>query len=276
MTNLTKWRKREPVLVLVVVAFLALLLPLLAVLQYRWLGQLSQAERTQIRDFLQVAASRFSQDFNNELMVAMEGFAVGPMPPGGMPDLDLNAKYAKWTATSQFPHLIQDIWLATKEADGRLKLSRLMPATGALQPSMWPANLGALRSNLERPYQLDQRGFTPPEPDRRALRGGPMGGMSMLVDEPPVLAIPVFSTPAARLPSENPPVQPQAFILLELSINAIREEVLPSFVLRHFPGVLPLGRVPCLPRRIPALLVGLGPVFLGLREMPYNDDRERA
>jgi len=236
LTNLTKWRKREPVLVLVVVAFLALLLPLLAVLQYRWLGQLSQAERTQIRDFLQVAASRFSQDFNNELMVAMEDFAVGPMPPGGMPDLDLKAKYAKWTATSQFPHLIQDIWLATMEADGRLKLSRLMPATGALQPSMWPANLGALRSNLERPYQLDQRRFTPPEPDRRTPRGGPMGGISMLADDPPVLTIPVFSTPAARPQSEDPPVQPQAFILLELSMNAIREEVLPSLVLRHFPG----------------------------------------
>ena len=234
--NLWKSRKRESFLLMVVLAILCLLLPLLAALQYRWIGQLSQAERAQIRDFLQVASSRFSQDLNSELSAAYEAFMALPAQPDGAPDLDLAAKYAKWASACQFPHLIKEVWLTTREADASLRLSRLLPATGVLQASTWPANLATLRSNLERQYSQGSRGSGPADPDRRTPSGGRMGGMSRLEDDPPVLIIPVFGSRAARQLMEESPPQPQSFVLLELSMETLREEILPALTLRHFPG----------------------------------------
>src|SRR5512144_1514245 len=151
LANLMESRRRESILVSVVVAVLVLLLPLLAALQYRWLGQLSEAERTQIRDFLQVAANRFSLDFNNELSSVYETFLVAPgASAGGPPDLDLRKKYAKWVSASPTPHLLKNVWLATAEAGKDLALSRFVPQTGALEPSSWPAGLNPLRNQLER------------------------------------------------------------------------------------------------------------------------------
>ncbi|HEY9431865.1 MAG TPA: hypothetical protein VI260_10430, partial [Blastocatellia bacterium] len=52
---------------LIVVTALLLLLPLLAALQYRWLGQVSEGEREYIKANLRATAERFSRDFDQEL-----------------------------------------------------------------------------------------------------------------------------------------------------------------------------------------------------------------
>ena len=57
---------------------LAAFLLLLAVMQYRWLGQLSSAERERMQAHLNTAAARFSQDFNGELNHAYASFLATP------------------------------------------------------------------------------------------------------------------------------------------------------------------------------------------------------
>ena len=52
---------------LVFVTAMLALLPLLAVLQYRWLGQVSQGERERMKASLQTGVSHFSEDFDREL-----------------------------------------------------------------------------------------------------------------------------------------------------------------------------------------------------------------
>jgi len=49
---------------------LVLLLPLLAALQYHWLGQLSQAEREHLQAHLHADAEHFSEDFDREMLRA--------------------------------------------------------------------------------------------------------------------------------------------------------------------------------------------------------------
>ena len=60
------WRRFRPPLALVAAALLGLI-ALLAVLQYRWLGQISDAERTQRRTTLAAGALEFAQDFDREI-----------------------------------------------------------------------------------------------------------------------------------------------------------------------------------------------------------------
>jgi len=43
------------------------LLVILAVLQYRWLGELSSAEKLHMRDRMQSSATRFAREFDREL-----------------------------------------------------------------------------------------------------------------------------------------------------------------------------------------------------------------
>src|SRR4029453_18848534 len=60
------WRRFRPPLAVVALALLGLIV-LLAVLQYRWLGQISEAERSERRATLAAGAREFSQDFDREV-----------------------------------------------------------------------------------------------------------------------------------------------------------------------------------------------------------------
>ena len=51
----------------IVLAALLILLPLLAVLQYRWIGEVSQADRRRLEEHLSQSGMRFAADFNREL-----------------------------------------------------------------------------------------------------------------------------------------------------------------------------------------------------------------
>ena len=59
--------KRRPSLMLLLAATLLVLLPLLAVLQYRWLGEVSAGERERMQTNLRTSADRFCADFDREL-----------------------------------------------------------------------------------------------------------------------------------------------------------------------------------------------------------------
>src|ERR1051326_2112043 len=62
-----KMLKQRPSLMLLLVTALLVLLPLLAVLQYRWLGEVSAGERERMQAFLKTSAERFCSDFDREL-----------------------------------------------------------------------------------------------------------------------------------------------------------------------------------------------------------------
>ena len=49
------------------VGLLLILLPTLAILQYRWIGEVSAAERERMESGLRAASDRFASDFDGEL-----------------------------------------------------------------------------------------------------------------------------------------------------------------------------------------------------------------
>ena len=51
-----------------------ILLPLLAYLQYRWIGQVSAAEQTRLQESLDIATRRFVEDLRNEFTRIAVGF----------------------------------------------------------------------------------------------------------------------------------------------------------------------------------------------------------
>jgi hypothetical protein len=103
------WRRFRPPLIVVTAALLGLI-ALLAVRQYRWLGQISEAERERLRAGLTTGATEFATDFDRELARAFLLFqpdgpeGVGPQQPGDERIAERFAvRHDRWQATARFP-----------------------------------------------------------------------------------------------------------------------------------------------------------------------------
>src|SRR5262245_30477901 len=142
---------QKPLWMLSLVIALLSLLPLLAVLQYRWLGQVSEGERERMRNNLNASARQFCQDFDSELMAICMSFQPTYNPFGSQvgqgPD-DFATRYRQWRETSAHPKVIKEIYQTqTGEDDGRL--ARFNVETGAFELCEWPVNLTKVRKTLE-------------------------------------------------------------------------------------------------------------------------------
>src|SRR5215470_9314183 len=102
-------RKPSPILLFTVV--LLLLLPVLAYLQYQWLGQVSEADRERMQASLRRASDEFRDDFDREITAVYSSFQPGP-PLAGTDRADYVQSYFHWAETTRFPHLIDEIFIA--------------------------------------------------------------------------------------------------------------------------------------------------------------------
>jgi hypothetical protein len=143
------WRRVRLPAGVVAVALFGLLV-LLAVLQYRWLGQISDADRAQRRARLEQDASAFAQDFDRELARAFLLFQSEPIGDPVPPDLATRfaQRYDHWQASSSFPRLLKDVYSVSLSEDGGADLRRYNPASRQLEPAAWPDSLRDWRQHL--------------------------------------------------------------------------------------------------------------------------------
>src|SRR5829696_4168377 len=127
-------------------ALLGLIL-LLATLQYRWLGQISGAERERMKANLNTRAEAFRQDFDRELTRAYLLFQLDPMQADQSAAAGVVTRYDRWQATARFPRMIKDVFIVpAPDADtGPGTLQRFNPSARLLEPVEWPAPLAPIR-----------------------------------------------------------------------------------------------------------------------------------
>src|SRR5258705_7932728 len=125
-------RRRAPALWLFM-GLLVVLVCVLAVLQYNWIGDISANEQKKRQDDLQAAANKLSGDFNAQISIA--GETLQPDEPEvqevGRQKAYEN-RYREWRASAPHPELFRRIAMAYSE-DGRAVLRSLNPATGLLE-----------------------------------------------------------------------------------------------------------------------------------------------
>ena len=139
-------RNHQSSLLLAVVAVLILLLPLLAYLQYDWLGKVSEREREQMQTSLGHTLSRFGEDFDREIARIFTEFESRPDVEAPEQTANEYAKvYAHWNSTAPYPQLIRDIFLELPAARGDPRLQRLDKTSGNWQPSDWTTEFGSRR-----------------------------------------------------------------------------------------------------------------------------------
>ncbi len=131
--------RRVPFRIVVPVLLMAVL-AVLAVLQYRWLGQVSQAERQRMHETMTARAQSLANDIDREISRLYLTFQIRDRD-GSQFEALVAERYTFWRAGTRHPDLIAGLY--TVSADGDLQ--KFDPADGALHPVAWPDNLASIR-----------------------------------------------------------------------------------------------------------------------------------
>ena len=124
-----------------------LLLPVMAALQYRWIGQVSDAERERRERTLRQATMQVAQDLDVELIRAFGGLQVD----GEALRTDDWTAYAErtdaWRAAATSPALVRDVLLVDRLGQ-QVRLRRWDSTARRFVVADWSADLDGLRGRV--------------------------------------------------------------------------------------------------------------------------------
>ena len=180
---------------------LAALLVLLAVLQYRWLGQVSIGERQVLQTSLRNRTVDLQQQFNRELDRARSAFEIRPETLRKHLSGHLAEQYEKWKAMSPYSGLVKNVFLAEPANDEPTRLLRFNEQTRQLNSSDWSTSFPEVGERSER--------------EQRHLDEGT-----------PVLIRAVVERESRE--------QAAGFVIIELDREYIRQVFIPTLARRHF------------------------------------------
>lgn len=206
---------------LVVAVALLGLIALLATLQYKWVGRISDAERDRMRVSLNTRASGFAQDFDAELTRAYLLFQAD-FPDNESRESRLAIRYDRWQATARYPRLIKEVYVAGADS----LLHRYDPSTHALVPVDWPSVLEPIR------VQLVARPAAAPLPGALFFRTLP----AAIWDSVPALLIPSPTFLINRQPgnAEMHVASGISFTVLLMDRDYMTTELLPALAQQYF------------------------------------------
>ena len=209
--------------VLVVTALMALL----ATLQYRWLGQISDAERDRMRSTLSTGASELAQDLDRELTRAYLLFQVEPGEDDEV-SRQLFERYGRWHATSRFPRLLKDIHIVSGDESAR-RLRRFDLKERRLVPADWPAAMADWQK-----YVGARDAAPQDEPPHRTVIFARVS--HPLWESVPAIVAPM---PPSLLLLNNKPSPARlaalfSYVIVTIDAGYLKNELLPSFVEQHF------------------------------------------
>ncbi len=198
---------------LLLTAGLLLLLPVLAAMQYRWLGQLSEREQERMQATLQASVERFSEDVDALFQEIHLAFFQREPDVSALSAPQALQHYERWRSVTEHPALLDAIWwldVSTTPATAR----RLDTLAQAWQPAAASALPDGWQTISSSPTLLDVKPH-------------------IHLGETPFLAVSYHTHPASdRFPLR--PAPPDAFVLLALNGDYLRDEVLPALTETYF------------------------------------------
>lgn len=223
---------------------LILLVVVLGALQYRWLGQVSEAERAQLQRSLNQRAREFADDFDKEIGLAYSLMALDEASVGhGEPYQAMDAHYAIWKGRARYPDLVKALYFSRGDnVSTERTLHQLTIGTGTGQAVPWPER-----------FQPVKRAQTRTLPSLMPLPGlrGQLFSLSGIIESVPALIIPV-ARPARRVFSQLEGKSPlegktesdmvvtfqtpsSVAVIVELDRDVLAGRMLKELVDRHFP-----------------------------------------
>jgi signal transduction histidine kinase len=222
------------------VAVVLLLVPALAWLQYRWVGQVSEAERERMQRTLRTSAAQFATAFDSELSRAMAGLQVEGAVARDENWTSYAERYSAWTERAADTRLVREVLLVdTMDADdgtpatdpARLRLRRWNNDQRVFEPAQWSDELAAMRPALAE--HLGEIKVMRAQGNGRFRREGTLTVISG-DDHTLVAPVTLFDFPDDH---KSPPrIEVLGFTLVRLDREYVRDTLLPTLTARHFHG----------------------------------------
>ncbi len=214
---------------LAVAVLLLVLLAVVATLQYRWLGDVSRAERERLQTSLQSRASEFGAALDADLTRAFSAFDVDGDALTSDAVSTLTAATERAARESATGTAVKTVFIA--QSGSTDSLLRFDPATHTLASSSWPPELARLGARVARMPVIAVGGLPLPT----GLAGEALDG------DAPALVVPV-SSPALPGPSTSaemvvrtlPPPSSWRTVVVWLDRQQLGTRLVAPLVARHF------------------------------------------
>ena len=213
----------------------AVVVVVLAVLQYSWSNQVSEATSIRLADSLQMSMVNWHLDLFRDFSEIC--LTLGS-DPGGELDSDPNQiarSFHEWRAGAAYPDLISNLYIARLDASGPAGVLRFNALTDRFESGGWPTSLTALREKL-----LHVSGASIADSDPFKLqRGAPLEREQFSNSFYPGAYVLGWrfdpSVPALVHPEFNKGKLTQ-WLVVELDNRVLRDRVMPDLAQRYFQG----------------------------------------
>jgi signal transduction histidine kinase len=125
---------RSAVAALISLVVLGVALAVLGTLQYRWIGEMADAERQRMRAGIDFAAHHYADEFDHELT---RMFLTFQLPLADANPQNVLHRYDEWAAVARDPKIIHAIYFAQRGAI----LQLIDPQTRSVSDAIWPSSL---------------------------------------------------------------------------------------------------------------------------------------
>lgn len=206
---------------ILLILVLAAILGALAVLQYRWSSQISQAENEHMHSSLQTSMDQFRRQFHNELQEV--GFLARPNNSIlARRDWKSYAESCSTSFQNSGSHLVRNIYLWIRKDSGSTQLLKLNRESRSFEETSWPSNLDSLKTQHARFFSNSDRPM-------------PFSGPSTWTM---FCQIPLMIQPL--IPFSFPPDDPgrgsqfAGYVMLELNAETIYQGIFPELAQKVF------------------------------------------
>jgi len=189
---------------------LAALVCVLAVLQYRWLGQASEAERTQLVRSLTQRTTDIANAFDGELTQAYLAHQLTQQAARSKDWTGFADAIDRWRRTARFPQMVRAVYMAEPAGDETVLHRFDSTARGfPVDTVPWPAHLESVRKRLTLAGAAPGLGLPPANKSQIVAIA-----LTPAVVEAPALVIPLSPSVPSSPSTPTPPPPPTAPVRL--------------------------------------------------------------
>ena len=222
------WKKRTVVELIAAFVMTAAVITL-AILQYRWTGEIGRVEQSRLKSALAVSVRSFQDEFSYEFQQLCESFELDPEASGTALDSLVARDYANWATTAADPGLVAAVLVLKKDGARPEYLERLDLRSERFQESPSSAAPQPVRQFLTQ-QTADLSGTVD---DRRAIYYPWTFFDDGLGRNDPSLIRPIFDI-SSREGNAGPTVRLVGFLIVRLAREFLQQQYLPGLVDRHF------------------------------------------
>ena len=220
-----KFWKEKSWLPFVSVVFLLGLLVLLAGLQYKWLGQISDAERVRLNERLQDDTKRFAEDFNREIQKVYYGFQIDAENFENENWNAFNKRFIYWRSQTKYPELIKDFYFV-KKGENQTPL-RFDTEKAAFEKGMWSGEFSEIAEKIKSVDKLDpviekQTAFVLP------IFKKDVDVKQIIIQSKELHSNKIKTNSRLEMPEKY------GFLIILLDENVIKNKILPDLVNKYF------------------------------------------